>query len=95
MALGGGSQGGVVARWRKGEQTVQFLIDRGRLESFVAADLAALTGAQMARAVAAGPPVRVRGPGRAHSQRCHSVIIRSARNVAQSTALGRSQSRLS
>jgi hypothetical protein len=39
-----------VARWRTGEQTVEFLISRGRLESFEAADLAALAGAQLARA---------------------------------------------
>jgi hypothetical protein len=39
-----------VARWPKGEQTVRFLIDRGRLESFEAADLAGLADAQLARA---------------------------------------------
>jgi len=39
-----------VARWRKGEQTVQFLISRGRLESFEAADLGALAESQIARA---------------------------------------------
>jgi hypothetical protein len=39
-----------MARWAKGEQTVQFLISRGRLESFEAIDLAKLTDAQIARA---------------------------------------------
>jgi hypothetical protein len=39
-----------VARWRKGARAVQFLISRGRLESFAAADLAALADAQIARA---------------------------------------------
>jgi hypothetical protein len=40
-----------VARWPKGEQTVQFLVERGRLESFVASDLPALASAQVRRAV--------------------------------------------
>jgi hypothetical protein len=40
-----------MARWAKGEQTVQFLVDRNRLESFEAEDLAALTEALVARAV--------------------------------------------
>jgi hypothetical protein len=31
-----------MARWAKGEPTVQFLVDRNRLESFEADDLAAL-----------------------------------------------------
>ena len=39
-----------MARWAKGEQTVQFLVDRNRLESFEAEDLAALTEALVARA---------------------------------------------
>ena len=39
-----------MARWRKGARAVQFLISRGRLESFAAADLAALADAQIARA---------------------------------------------
>jgi len=39
-----------VARWRQGARAVQFLISRGRLESFAAADLAALADAQIARA---------------------------------------------
>jgi hypothetical protein len=39
-----------VARWRNGEQTVQFLINRGRLESFEAADLATSAEALIARA---------------------------------------------
>lgn len=39
-----------VARWDRGEQTVQFLIDRGRLESFEASDLAGLADAQIGRA---------------------------------------------
>ena len=29
-----------MARWASGEQTVQFLVDRNRLESFEAEDLA-------------------------------------------------------
>jgi len=40
-----------MARWARGEQTVQFLIDRGRLESFEAEDLAAVTEALITRAV--------------------------------------------
>ena len=32
-----------MVRWAKGEQTVQFLVDRNRLEGFEAEDLAALT----------------------------------------------------
>ena len=39
-----------MARWNRGKQTVQLLIDRGRLESFEASDLAALADAQVARA---------------------------------------------
>jgi hypothetical protein len=39
-----------MARWRKGAQTVQFLVDRGRLESFEAADLSTVADAQIARA---------------------------------------------
>src|SRR4030088_2678971 len=39
-----------VARWHRGEQTVQFLIDRGRLESFEASGLAALADALTGRA---------------------------------------------
>src|SRR5260370_16623594 len=39
-----------VAGWHRGEQTVQFLIDRGRLESFEASDLAALADALTGRA---------------------------------------------
>jgi hypothetical protein len=42
--------GGLVARWRRGEQTVRYLISRGRLESFESADLAGLAEAQVARA---------------------------------------------
>lgn len=40
-----------MARWARGEQTVQFLVDRNRLESFEAKDLAALTEALIGRAV--------------------------------------------
>jgi hypothetical protein len=40
-----------MARWAKGEPTVQFLVDRNRLESFEAEDLAALTEALVARAI--------------------------------------------
>jgi len=40
-----------MARWARGEQTVQFLVDRGRLESFEAGDLTALTEALITRAV--------------------------------------------
>ena len=39
-----------MARWHRGEQTVQFLISRNRLESFEGADLAGLAEAQLARA---------------------------------------------
>lgn len=41
---------GTVARWGKGERTVQFLVDRGRLESFEATDLAAVAAALIERA---------------------------------------------
>jgi hypothetical protein len=40
-----------MARWATGEKTVKFLVDRNRLESFEAEDLAALTEALVARAV--------------------------------------------
>jgi hypothetical protein len=40
-----------LARWTSGEQTVQFLVDRNRLESFEAEDLAALAEDLIARAV--------------------------------------------
>ena len=43
-----------MARWAAGEQTVQFLVDRNRLESFEAKDLAALAEALVARAVLRG-----------------------------------------
>jgi hypothetical protein len=39
-----------VARWPRGEQTIQFLMGRGRLESFETCDLAALAGALIRRA---------------------------------------------
>lgn len=39
-----------VAQWRKGERAVRFLLDRGRLERFEAADLAGLAEAQVNRA---------------------------------------------
>jgi len=39
-----------MVRWATGEQTVQFLVDRGRLESFEAEDLAALAQALVGRA---------------------------------------------
>ena len=39
-----------MAQWRKGERAVRFLLDRGRLDSFEAADLAGLAGAQVRRA---------------------------------------------
>jgi len=39
-----------VGRWQRGERTVQFLIDRGRLEPIEASDLAALAGALIERA---------------------------------------------
>jgi hypothetical protein len=38
-----------MARWTRGEQTVQFLIDRSRLESFEAEDLTALTDVLIVR----------------------------------------------
>lgn len=47
--LEGGQE--AVARWHRGEQTVQFLIDRGRLESFEASDLATLADALIGRAL--------------------------------------------
>jgi hypothetical protein len=40
-----------MARWARGEQAVQFLVDRNRLESFEAEDLALLAGALIGRAV--------------------------------------------
>jgi hypothetical protein len=39
-----------MTRWARGEQTVQFPVDRNRLESFEAKDLAALAGALIGRA---------------------------------------------
>ena len=39
-----------MARWLKGEQTVRYLMDRGRLESLEASDLTALADAQIRRA---------------------------------------------
>jgi hypothetical protein len=39
-----------MARWAKGEHAVQFLVDRNRLESFEAEDLAALAEALITRA---------------------------------------------
>jgi len=39
-----------VARWMKGEQAVRYLIDRGRLESFEAADLGVVAEALTKRA---------------------------------------------
>jgi hypothetical protein len=39
-----------VVRWLKGEQTVIYLIDRGRLERFETRDLTALADAQIHRA---------------------------------------------
>src|SRR5580704_3017591 len=39
-----------MARWAKGEQAVQFLVDRDRLESFEAEDLAVLAEALIGRA---------------------------------------------
>jgi hypothetical protein len=39
-----------MARWANGEQAVQFLVDRNRLESFAAEDLPALAQALIARA---------------------------------------------
>jgi hypothetical protein len=38
-----------MARWTRGEQAVQFLIDRDRLESFEAENLTALTDALIVR----------------------------------------------
>jgi len=40
-----------VARWKKGEQTVQYLISRGRLETVEVEDLTASADALIARAV--------------------------------------------
>ena len=40
-----------MTRWAKGEQTIQFLVARNRLESFDAGDLVALTEALVARAM--------------------------------------------
>jgi hypothetical protein len=40
-----------MARWARGERTVQYLVDQNRLESFAAEDLAALTEALLRRAV--------------------------------------------
>jgi HEPN domain-containing protein len=48
LRLEGGQD--VVARWRKGEKAVLFLIDRGRLEIFEAGDLTTLAEAQVGRA---------------------------------------------
>jgi hypothetical protein len=45
-----GKAGLAVGRWQKGERTVQFLIDRGRLEPIEASDLGALAGALIERA---------------------------------------------
>jgi hypothetical protein len=39
-----------MARWANGEQTVQFLVDRDRLESFEAEDLATVADALIGRA---------------------------------------------
>jgi hypothetical protein len=39
-----------VARWQKGEQTVQYLVGVGKLESFEAEDLSVLADAQIGRA---------------------------------------------
>ena len=39
-----------MARWEKGERTVQYLIGRGRLDSFEAEDLGALADALIGRA---------------------------------------------
>lgn len=39
-----------MTRWAKGERTVQFLLDRNRLENFEAPDLPALTNALISRA---------------------------------------------
>lgn len=40
-----------MARWEKGERTVQYLVGRGRLDSFEAEDLGALADALIGRAV--------------------------------------------
>ena len=40
-----------MARWARGERTVQYLVDQNRLESFEARDIAALTEALIGRAV--------------------------------------------
>jgi hypothetical protein len=40
-----------MVRWLKGDQTVRFLTDRGRLESFEGSDLAGLAAAQIGRAM--------------------------------------------
>lgn len=40
-----------MSRWAKGEQAVQFLVDRDRLETFEAEDLSALAEALIGRAV--------------------------------------------
>ena len=40
-----------MVRWARGEQTVQFLVSRNRLEGFEAEDLAALTETLIGRAV--------------------------------------------
>src|SRR5260370_29664310 len=47
----GSETGEAMARWARGEQAVQFLVGRNRLERFEAEDLAALTEALVARAV--------------------------------------------
>jgi hypothetical protein len=47
---GGWEEPHPVSRWQTGEPVVQFLITRGRLESFAAADLAVLAHTQIARA---------------------------------------------
>ena len=39
-----------IVRWARGEQTVQFLVGRNRLEGFEAEDLAALTETLIGRA---------------------------------------------
>ncbi len=43
--------GGGMARWARGEQAVQYLVNQNRLESFEAKDLVALTEALVNRAV--------------------------------------------
>src|SRR5260370_3063165 len=50
-SVSGSETGEAMARWARGEQAVQFLVGRNRLERFEAEDLAALTGALVARAV--------------------------------------------